>query len=274
MVDFSFNDDGNVLLLQTSITVNGIKEEGFRWVDLETSKSTAFWTATQADERIIGYSFDKTGTQLVFLVQQQNDNKTNAIWYYNKGMSNAVLKVNNQSSGITTDLTISSASPYFSATGQYILFALDPQADTKTSNPEAVKMDVWSYQDEILQSTQLLWGKSIFVPGIDKKISAVINIKENSVKIMSHGDEQIYYSSPVSDFVILSNGHTKRYTESWWRTAHVSASLVCLNDMSRKLIESGDHFGENSFSFSPDGKFFVYFNPHINSYWSCDLTSC
>ncbi len=126
---------------------------------------------------------------------------------------------------------------------------------------------MWSYQDEILQSTQLLWGKSVFVPGIDTKISAVVSVEENSVSVFDGWNEQIYYSSPVSDFIILSNNQAKRYTENWWEdSSRLRSPLVSLKDMSRKPIELEDFFGENSYSFSPDGKYFIYFNPHERSY--------
>ncbi len=56
---------------------------------------------------------------------------------------------------IETGLEINSDAPSFSLNGRYIFFKQLLPADNRSSSEDAVKVDVWSYKDEVLQSTQL-----------------------------------------------------------------------------------------------------------------------
>ncbi len=160
VADYSFDDTGNVLLLKTSIIKNDNKTESLQWVDLRNNRITRFWTATRGDQRITRYNFDKTGMQLAFLVEDRDKNTLeNSIWYYSPDMDKAVVKVPNQSSGIVKGLTIANDAPGFSGNGKYITFRLIPIKDGREIDRNSSKLDIWSFRDSVLQSTQLLAGQ-------------------------------------------------------------------------------------------------------------------
>ncbi len=132
-----------------------------------------------------------------------------------------------------------------------------------------MKVDVWNYKDARLQSSQLLEG-TIYVPPSRIEIPAVVNIIENKINCLGEGEEKMEYYK--SNFGIVAND--QRSTDMWWKTYSKSPYLVSFKDGSRKVIDMGNNYPYGiAYSFSADGRYMVYFNPHNKSYWSCNLAS-
>ncbi len=129
-------------------------------------------------------------------------------------------------------------------------------------------VDIWTYQDSILQSTQLLSG-TIYVA--EMEATAVINIAEKTIHCIAHEDERLLaYSSPNNDFVVVSN--KKNFYDNWWKTYEQKTSyLVSLKDGTRKLLDRNNN--TTDYSFSPGGKYLIYYNTQEQDYFSYHLTS-
>ncbi len=123
--DYSFNNNGNTLLLKTSAKHDSASEESLTWIDLKKNTTTNIWSSITIgnSSNISSYSLDESGTQLVFIVKEQVDNRpSNTIWYYKSGMSKSVMLANNHSAGIGAELIIGDWAPSFSSSGNYIFF--------------------------------------------------------------------------------------------------------------------------------------------------------
>ncbi len=271
VTDYSFNDQGNVLLLKTSITRDSIQKETLLWINLKENMTTSIWNSNDTDEnsQIGDYTFDLGGSKLAFTVQQQlNDRKQSTIWYYQTGTDKSVMIASNQSVGIEFGMAISNQGLKFSPSGDYVFFYLIPAKDRRQPNSDAPKVDVWNYRDSVLQSTQLLTG-TIYVPPIE--IAAVINPIDKKINYLVRENENLVAtSSPKGDYVIVAN--KKNITEYWWRTyPQKKTFLVSLKDGSKKLLDSGYNY--LNYSFSPGGNYLVYYDSKEKAYFSYALLS-
>ncbi len=162
-------------------------------MDLSKNKATVIWSGVNPNT-LGGYSFDADGKQLAFLVQEAGT--TNTIWYYQTGMNKAIIMVSDQTSGIGS-LSISNSSPSFSAGGNNIFFYLRAPADKRKPKEGAVQVDIWNYQDSVLQSSQLLDGKPPFFWSDKKDFISTINVKDKKVLRLEQEDEAMIDSCRV-----------------------------------------------------------------------------
>ncbi len=79
--------------------------------------------------------------------------KRNSAWYYSSGTEMAIEIVSNETKGIESGFEISNDAPSFSLNGSYIFFKQQPPPDSRKASDTAVRVDVWSYKDRVLQST-------------------------------------------------------------------------------------------------------------------------
>ncbi|OQP59243.1 hypothetical protein A3860_37965 [Niastella vici] len=268
--DYSFDNNGKALLLKTLFKHDTISTSSLKWVSLPEFKVTTIWSDKsqfQATETIGNFTFDTAGTQLAFIVNSTNGHGfDNTIWYYRIGMDKAVLRVNNQSAGIKSQLTITNTGLRFSKNGNWIYFQLEPPIDNRKPDLNAVKVNIWSYKDKVLQSNQLnpfSPKKSGFLP------MAVINADGGHVIQITEGDEVIVYNCEGDNFTVITDN--KLVTGYWWDNAFNSYYLVSLKDGSRKFITKEN--GYTIFSVSPQSKYIVYYNKKQKKYFSYDVGS-
>ncbi len=133
------------------------------------------------NQTIGGYSFDAKGAQLTFIATESKDSRTiNTIWYYKDGTRNAIVKASDKTAGIEGDLTISNASPYFSSNSKYIFFKLVPPTDSRKPATDAVQVDVWNYQDSVVQYTQLFQKTNPWF-FVKEEFTSVMDVAGNQV---------------------------------------------------------------------------------------------
>lgn len=267
VLDYSFDDDENAVLLKTVVVQDGNTIETLQWVNLVENKIHTIWSATDAnkDNTIVSYKFDTDGSQLVFIAQGKSKIKTdNALWYYKTGMSKAVVIATNQSSGIEIDYSISSSPPSFSLNGKYIFFYL--MRSIRKPNADAIMVDIWSYKDSVLQSTQLL-EQSQLTTG--EEFLTAFNITDGLlIQLEREGEILTEFPATKSDLVVISD--KKSIFDYWWKSYPQKASyLVSLKDGSRKVLVTGN--SHTFHSFSPEHKYLIYFNH--GSYFSYNLLS-
>jgi dienelactone hydrolase len=224
---YVFNKNRSVVLLKT--------QAGLQLADKIIS----------ADTTIEGYATDHSGTQVVFIKQGQ-------LWYYKTGMDKPVLKVNDHA----FDLQIK-GSPRFSDNGQYIFFSLYPAPIPKPS-PNAVKLDVWSYKDMIIQSLQLADPKTIVY-------TAVIGV-EDKRPIRLRYDHEISKIPPTRDYMIFGKN---TMGDRFWLNLPDSNWLVSLKDGSRQLLSVAAR--ELEFRSSPAANYIICFNP--GNYFTYNLST-
>ncbi|NII25842.1 prolyl oligopeptidase family serine peptidase [Pseudoflavitalea sp. X16] len=260
---YSFDADGKVLVLKTMEKTTSGTRTALQYVSLPEEVANTIWSTADSTTLLSSYSIDGSGKQVVFTVQ--DGLAGNCIWYYKTGMNKAVLKVNNQTGGIATGLMIQEAS-LFTNNDRYIVFSLKPQMDTRQPDPDAVQVDVWSYKDTFLQSTQ---------PYLLKKLpiyQAILSPESGLVTFIENEQEKLNLLS--SDFAIIKKSGKAFNGDRFWEKDYRKDSnwLLSLKDGSRNLLPTRARGQDYAFWFSPGGKYLVYYDAERQcNYYSYEL---
>jgi dipeptidyl aminopeptidase/acylaminoacyl peptidase len=258
---YSFDEKGSVLLIKTKSTDKNGTKNALQWIDLNSDKQYHVWTAS-AGEKLGGYALDQHSRQITFTVSREDG--SNSIWYYTPSLDKPVQMVANGFAGIDKGLLVSNAAPKFSQNGNYIFFSLRSAVkDNRKASPGAVQVDVWSYRDSVLQSTQLLT-----LNNPEPEYAAVVNIVSKKIVRLCVDDEWI--AAVNGEYVVV--GNTQSIPERWWnKISPKLCFLVTLKDGTRhRLNVNADG---SLFNFSPEEKYLVYFDTMSNAYYSYNLAS-
>ncbi len=217
---------------------------------------------------------DAFGAQVVFTtIKNYSDSSfQKAICLYRFNAEHPAILATDKEKSIVGRWAIGNKIPTFSPSGEYIVFDLVPvsKLDLRKSR---IKLDIWSYKDSVLQSSQLLSMTSPMIwKALDYKLSssffAALDISSGHVvKIENEDEDVLLQPDSNANYVVLADKFS--IDEKWWPTER-STYLVSLRDGDRVRLCAGLRCGTN-FSFSPSGKYLVYFDNNSNSYWSCNL---
>jgi len=275
--DCIFSKNGRVLVLKSTTREGDYNKTALQWVTLPGCRSTEIWSEVSKGQKdvhvITGYDIDDDKMQLAFNIREQDMADAQGqddlghtadlpvsytIWYYNQSIGKAICKVSNQSEGIGPGLFINGLVPKFSKDGGYILFQL-LLPEVRKPVPDAVKVDIWSYHDTVLQCTQLQkTGPKIY--------AAAINVKEdNVIRLTQDYDDIKTYSNTNGQVVISHNTKGDRF----WLNQMDTNCLVSLEIGTRKPLPGG----YKQFIFSPHDKYLVYYDLIDQNYYSYNLST-
>ena len=104
------------------------------------------------------------------------------LWYYKDGMDSATLLAEKTSVGMQIGMTVSEfASLEFSKSGKRLFFGtapIQPSKDTSLVEIDLVKLDIWHYDDDYLQTVQL----NRLQQNLQQSFLAVYDFEDNSIE--------------------------------------------------------------------------------------------
>jgi dienelactone hydrolase len=272
--EYQFDNSGRVLLLNKNIKKDNIISESIELVNMSTGNVYSVWQTSNGKERMASrFSFDETGKQLVFIVQDKiKGDPSNTIWYYREG-GKAIEKVSNQTVGIDSGMFLSRSAAKFSKNGKYIFFEIEPiPQPSPKPNPGGVQVDVWSYKDLVRQNLQLY---SLNNPNayptiwLEKQLKSVISVDgHQAICLEKSGVVSSVFTDCPADIAIAK---VKKYTgDKYWLNEPTNYYLISLITGESTLLASGSC---NDFSFSNDGKYLVYFDQEKQAVYSHEFQS-
>jgi hypothetical protein len=259
VMGYSFSDNGQVLILKTM-------DQSLQYVRPQDGKSITFWSADKGT-KITSFSTDTAGKQVMFIVNEGSNSKQpeNCIWYWRPGMDKASMRVNNQTTGIDPGLFIQSAN--LVENGRYFSITLQERPDVRQLSPEGVKIDVWSYKDTTIQSTQSHQKQP-------KTYFAVIGSESGRVIPLERQFEKLKIMK--GDFAVIAKTGKEVNGDRFWEKDYKVDSnwLVFFKDGTRMLLKTTGNENQTTFWFSPDGQYLVYFDLEDEChYFSYNLTT-
>ncbi|MDR3715801.1 MAG: prolyl oligopeptidase family serine peptidase [Puia sp.] len=269
VTNFVFDERGKVLLIKADSVGEGTHTISLRWINLHDLKATMLWKAsTRSTDQIdvSDFAFDRTAEQVAFVISEKtNSTERKSIGYYKESMTEAVICADDKTEGIKNALLIA-GSPEFSRNGKWLfLDVLEQLPERPLPNSQLSMVDVWSYKDLILQPDQARRLK-MNAP----KFKAVVKIAEKKVMRLEEKDELLvtYPDQVAGDDVVIEDHFSNN--EIWWNWApQPSFYLLSLTDGSRTLIRREKPLLFN-FSFSPHGKYLLFYDSYEKSYFSYD----
>lgn len=262
VAEYKYDEPSGNLLLKKESEQNGVNLSALQWINLQNGTITNIWSPTNGLQ-LISYSVDWSNRQLTMLVSDTFNNlSSHSIWYYKQGMNEPIRVVSNQTPGIDAGLTLAACSdPKFNKSGKYLCFLLK-EIDLPKPNLNGPLVDVWSYHDTTLQSTQLMKIER----GEQDLYQAVVMIENIStsegnkvIRLMQEGDEPAItgVEGIAGDYFLARQ---TQGGELFWERK-IIYKLVSMKDGTFKAVHESKN--EVQFWFSPTGRYLVHFqNDH------------
>lgn len=214
------------------------------------------WSRTGESSNIRDFNIDESSKQVAFIVQDEIECNC-SVWYWRKGMKNAIMKVDSRTAGIDQEFYISGGSKaYFTSNNRYIVFSMQRKVDFERLESMTGHVNLLSYSDK-----QLHFEKD--QRELQKYILAIIDVENGLVKTVKREDEveRTPLGNVKYDYVVMQKVTKFSCGERFWEKGYRRDSLfvVSLKDGTRKLLCFID--GENFYAaISPEKKYLVYFN--------------
>jgi dipeptidyl aminopeptidase/acylaminoacyl peptidase/thioredoxin-related protein len=256
VTDYSFDQEGRALLLQTSQAQGPTGNVGLIWVDLLNNRAEEIYSGDSVTFNSLDIYRD--GTQLAFVVKKiEGTYPRYSLWYYKAGTAKAVLKASDE--GTATEPPIWSAAN-FSQDGRFI-YLREQRPDLREPNPKIAKLNVWNYKDFALQSLQIRnpdrferYTDVIDVSSTGEKNSKIVRLAGEDEQVISDIDKNGDYTVVHRDAVFNDNPRGDRF----WLSLRLDSNwLVSLKDGSRRFLTVGAFV---DWKCSPNGRYLVYYD--------------
>lgn len=224
-----------------------------------------------------GFVFSEQGDQLAFVAERDATSpkalqKFYKLWYYKEGMDSAMLLADKNSPGMKVGMTVSENGRLdFSKSGRRLFFgaaAITPPRDTTLVDIDQVKVDIWHYNDDYLQTRQL----STLNRDLQENFLAMVELEQNRIVQLASREMPTVYTSNEGDgstFFGMSD-FGKRIEEQW--TGRTKKDLFAINpaDGSAHVIRKDVEGLISPSMISPTGKFIVWYEMKPRNYFIYD----
>lgn len=244
VIKWQFSKDDKVLLLWQK-NADDPKLQLVNWLNVGDGVVSKIW---QGDE-ISNLLFDEKHDQLTFEV-------SGSIWYYKLGSTSASCIINENTKGIPNGLILGNVSN-FSRDGSSVFFSLKEKAKPKPLDNE---VEVWSYRDIKLQSEQNEFEIKSYLYVFDLNDKGLTCLQENP------DDGLMFPESKDAPDTLALYSSRRSSMETWIIGNKPVFSLISTRDGKRKDLNLPSYP-----SFSPSGKYLLYFDSKVNSYFSYEI---
>ncbi len=272
--DYVFSEKGRKLLIELSRDPKDTSAlAGVLLLDLVSGLTD---TISRGGNDFRHFSFSEDESQLVFVAERNAKpkelQKYYKLWYHRDGMDTAIAIVDKNAVGMQLGMTVSEyGRPQFSRSGKRILFGTAPiQApkDTSLVDIDLVKVDIWHYNDDYLQTQQLVRQQR---DSVDTYL-AVYSPEDGTVIQLGSPDIPVIYPSDEGDgnlFAGVSDrGH--RIETQWTGSSRKTIYAIDPRDGRAKLIRKDGQVVISSQYVSPSGKYIMWFDLDQKHYFAYD----
>lgn len=276
IIDYQFDKKGTKLLLQQARdTRDSSSKQAVLIFDLRKLFAD---TIASGGNDFKQFAFSEDGTQLAFVAERDAQHKAlqkfYKLWYFKEGQDSAVVVADKTSEGMHVGFTISeNGSLSFSKSGKRLFLGtapIQPPKDTTLVEMDLVKLDIWHYNDDYLQTQQLsrlqrdLRENFLAVYDLQNKTFVQLASKElPTIALTRDGDGDTAYA--ITDY-------GKRVESQWAGNTKKDIYSVNLKDGSRKLIKK-DLWGLALPNWmSPSGRYFVWYDYTTKKFFAWDGT--
>ncbi|MFM7646404.1 MAG: prolyl oligopeptidase family serine peptidase [Sphingomonadales bacterium] len=222
------------------------------------------------------FAFSSNGAQLAFVAERDARPKELVkyyrLYYYASRTDTAEAIADRHTMGMPLGMTISEfAEPRFSDAGNRLFFGIAPIAtakDTITPEAEQVKVDIWHYNDDYLQTQQLFDLKR----NQERSYTTVFHLDRNKlVPLGSPAMETIYLPKDADGpWVYATSDVGKRIEYQWTASTKKDIYRIDIQTGQRQLIRADLNGNFFAASVSPKGTALVWYDADLRQYQSWD----
>ena len=273
-VEYYFSKNGRKLLLEQS---RDPKDSLSKIVVLLHDLRRGFAdTLSRGGNEFKNFAMTDDGLQVAYIAERDAKpkglEKFYKLWYYKEGMDSAGILAEKTSVGMQVGMTISEyANLEFSKSGKRLFFGTAPiQApkDTSLVEIDLVKLDVWHYNDDYLQTVQL----NRLQQNLQQSFLAVYDFDDNDIEQLATPEIPTVYQTNEGDgetFVGVTD-FGKRIESQWTGNTKKDIYAIKVKDGSKKLVKK-DLSGVIAPSYiSPTGKYIMWYDYKAKNYFAYD----
>jgi dipeptidyl aminopeptidase/acylaminoacyl peptidase len=264
VTEYAWNKKGT--LLAYTVSSNDAARDG---AFVRSTADGAVTTLFSGRGRYRSLAFDDAGTQLTFVSDQAEFDKPVApyrLYYWKSGESRATEVISAATSGMPKGMVVAdNAGPRFSRDGSSIFLATAPpppaRAEGNSNAPEPIAVDLWSTKDAWLQPMQRVRAEQ----ERNRSYRAVYHLAQK--KFVQLATPELPTVNPGDDLAraIGMSDIPYRQELSWDQTYNDVFLLDLETGKPTKVLE---HWGSNSTSMSPGGKYVLYFDEGTGHWFS------
>lgn len=268
--DFTINHDGSKIAFTKVDETDSIPQSTVR---IFTSKTRTTKTIFEKPGLVDDFTFDESGNQWAFLFSTDTaaKNKVFDFYYGNASENDTSYLIADTSTSIYSKGFCPSKNrkPYFSKDGTKLYFGVAPRPiqepkDTLLPN-EKYSVDVWNYQDGLLQPQQKLMARR----EIRRTYLTVYHIDTKNIVQLENPQMRRVSTIHNGNSIIALGSSSKPYErEQSWDGWYSDYSIVNTLDGSRDQFLT--HFS-GRVSLSADGSYAIYFESKDSSWYAYDI---
>ncbi|HEX5654591.1 MAG TPA: S9 family peptidase, partial [Chitinophagaceae bacterium] len=272
VLEYFFSERGNKLVIeQAKNPRDSLSKPAVSWIDLATGNKL---TISNGGNEFKNFSFSEDGSQLAYLAERDAKpkelQKFYKVWYFKAGMDSAVLLVDKNTVGMKVGMTVSEfGNLSFSKKGRRLFFGtapVQPPKDTSLVEIDLVKLDVWHYNDDYLQTQQL----SRLQRDLQTNYLAVCHLANKQVRQLGSKEIPTIFPTAEGDgdqFAGITD-FGKRVEGQWAGNTRKDIYVIDVNSGDKKLVKK-DMLGLiNAQYISPDGTCILWYDSKARNYFA------
>lgn len=158
--EYHWSKNGHILLIESAPPAKAKRPKS---ISIFRTAEERFDTIMKGGNDFKNYAMSEDGYKIAFVAERDSAAKALRkfynLWYWQNGQDTATLLVDKNSVGIPLGWSVSeNAGISFSKSGRRLYFGtapIPPLKDTTLADIDLVKVDVWNYKDDYLQTVQL-----------------------------------------------------------------------------------------------------------------------
>ncbi|HYM94512.1 MAG TPA: S9 family peptidase, partial [Chitinophagaceae bacterium] len=274
--DYYFNKSGRKLLL---LTAKASKDSLSKiYVLLYDLRVGVIDTLSRGGNEFRNFTITDDGSQVAFIAERDAAPKAlqkfYKLWYFKEGMDSAIMLVDKNSVGMMLGMTVSEFGQVdFSKSGRRLFFGvapIEPPKDTSLIDIDLVKVDIWNYKDDYLQTVQT--NPNHLRNDLQQNYLAVYDLQSNTIKQL--GNEKIPQVIQTNEgdgetFVGVTD-FGKRIESQWLGDTRKDIYAIDVKTGNKKLVKENLH----GFIYpSSTGKYIMWYDRGAKNYFVSDGTT-
>ena len=271
VVDYAFNPTGKKLIMRVGKSVRDAKSVNA--VLLYNLEAGRLDTILKGGNDFKGFAFNEDGTRAAFVAERDTNTKALQKFYelyvFSEGDDSATVLVDKHTYGMKVGHTVSEHGTIsFSKSGDRLFFGTAPIAapkDTSLIDIDLVKLDIWHYKDDYLQTQQL----SNLQNELKRSYLTVYDFTQHKLEHLGSKEIPTIYQTAEGDgkyFVAVTD--TGRRISAQW-TASTMKDVYALEVATGKLtLVKKNHHGQIYTSYT--GNYIALYDHKTRNYWAWD----
>jgi dipeptidyl aminopeptidase/acylaminoacyl peptidase len=272
--EFKWSRNGKILVMEgrQARSVKGSMNSVMVYRTLEGKLDTI----SKGGNEFSNFDIDSNSYQIAFTAERDSSvkalQKFHRLWYWKNGMDSAVVLADKNSNGMRLGWTISEFSDLrFSESGDRLFFGtapIRPIKDTTVPEIDQVKVDIWNYKDDYLQTQQLFnlsrELKRNYLAMFDLEFSKLIQLADENMR-------DVVTSAGGDGAVFVGMSDTGRRVQIQW-TGETIRDIYSINSKTgeaRLVRKNITTVGQPS----PDGKYIYWYDEKAKNYFAAKDTS-